>query len=122
MRWLLFLSRLAFICGICFLVALGFLMSKKDNNEPYSQTVVTIGVVLGGIIVPFTVLCYIFLAAIGKKLRKIVPLWLIIANIAFLFIFLFYIFYLNDPYYHQKQTDTAVYHIGGPVYHQCVNS
>lgn len=102
MRWLLFLSRLAFICGLCFIVTLGFAMSKRDNNEPFSQTIITIGYMMGLLIVPFTVLCYLLFAAIGKKLRKIVPLWLVIANIAFLFILLFYIFYLNDPYYHQK--------------------
>jgi hypothetical protein len=30
-----------------------------------------------------------------------VPVWLVIANIIFLFVLLYYIFYLNDPYYHQ---------------------
>jgi hypothetical protein len=102
MRWLLFLSRLAFICGICFLISLGFAMSNRDNNEPFSQTIITIGYFMGLIIVPVTDLCYIVVSGAGKKLRTIVPLWLVIANILFLFVLLFYIFYLNDPYYHQK--------------------
>ena len=57
---------------------------------------------MGLLIVPLTVICYGVLALIKGKLRSYVPGWLIIANIVFLFILLYYIFYLNDPYYHQS--------------------
>jgi hypothetical protein len=39
---------------------------------------------------------------IKKKLRAYVPAWLIISNILFLCALLYYIFYLDDPYYHQQ--------------------
>ncbi len=101
MRWLLFLSRLAFICGISFLISLGIAMTKTENSEPISSTIIMIGYGMGLVLVPFTVLCYLVVAFSKKKLRQIVPVWLIIANIIFLFVLLYYIFYLNDPYYHQ---------------------
>ncbi len=102
MRWLLFLSRLSFICGICFLISLGFLMMKKENNEPFSQTLVVIGHGMGLLVVPATVLCYVFLSAMGKKINAFVPRWLMWMNVLFVFVLLFYLFYQNDSYYTQK--------------------
>lgn len=101
MRWLLFLSRLAFICGICFVASLCLALFGTDNDEPVSSTILIIGYAMGLLVVPFTILCYLGLVIGGKKLGRIVPPWLIISNILFLFVLLFYIFYLNDPYYHQ---------------------
>lgn len=102
MRWLLFLSRLAFICGICFLISLGMAAFNQTNDEPVSSTVIIIGYAMGLIVVPITDICYLVVMLMGRKLAKFVPLWLVIANVLFLFILLFYIFYLNDPYYHQS--------------------
>jgi hypothetical protein len=96
MRWLLFLSRLSFICGVCFLIAFAFDMGNIENQEPYSRTVFFIGYMMGLAIVPCTIIAYMALTLLGKKIRPIVPLWLIIANISFLLILLFYIFYLNS--------------------------
>ncbi len=96
MRWLLFLSRLAFICGICFLISLGMAAFNRANEELISSTIVIIGYVMGLIVVPFTNICYLVVILLGKKLIKIVPLWLVLSNVLFLFILLFYIFYLND--------------------------
>ena len=101
MRWLLFLSRLAFICGICFLVSLGFAISNHDNQEAFSSTIILIGVGMGLVVLPVTNLCYLGVIVLGKKLSGKVPLWLVVSNVLFLFILLYYIFYLNDPYYHQ---------------------
>ena len=93
MRWLLFLSRLAFICGVCFLISLSFLISKKANNDAISSTIILIGFVIGIIVVPFTLLCYLGVLMIRKKLP--VPLWLIISNIVFLFVLMLYILFIN---------------------------
>ena len=62
----------------------------------------TIGVMyyLGLLLVPITNLCYLVVLMLGKKM-PLVPRWLIIANVIFLIALLFYIFYLDDPYYHQ---------------------
>lgn len=95
MRWLLFLSRLAFICGVCFLLSLGFAMLQRENTEVVSSTIIIIGYAMGMIVVPVTVLCYLFVIFSRKKLRQIVPVWLSVANFLFLLVLLYYIFYLN---------------------------
>jgi hypothetical protein len=93
MRWLLFLSRLAFICGLCFLLSLVFLLRKQGNNEAISGTIIIIGFVIGSIVVPVTLLCYLGLLIARKKIP--VPLWLVIANIIFLFILMLYLLFIN---------------------------
>jgi len=98
MRWLLFLSRLAFICGLFFLLTLLQLMTGWVKDGNLESTIITIGFFMGMIIVPITLLCYIILWIIGKKPAAIVPRWLIIGNIIVLFILLGYIFYINYIY------------------------
>ena len=102
MRWLLFLSRLAFICGFFFVLSLSLLITDWLKTESLVSTVITIGYFLGLLIVPVTVLCYLAVVIIKRRLRPYVPAWLVIANVFFLFLLLYYIFYLNDPYYHQS--------------------
>jgi hypothetical protein len=102
MRWLLFLSRLAFICGLFFVLSFTLLIIKWVNNPELESTIITIGYLMGMIILPVTNLCCLAVFIIKKKLREYVPLWLILANILFLLFLIYFIFYLNDPYYHQK--------------------
>lgn len=101
MRWLLFLSRVAFICGVFFVFSLSLLIYNWSGDEVVTSTIIMIGYVLGLIIVPVTILCYAGTLLIRRKLADIIPGWLIIANIFFLLLLLFYIFYINDPYYNQ---------------------
>ncbi|MCX6316011.1 MAG: hypothetical protein NTW29_01870 [Bacteroidetes bacterium] len=102
MRWLLFLSRLAFICGFFFLLSVTLLIFNWVNNEALESTIIIIGYVMGLILLPFTCLCYLGVRLVSRKLKEYVPLWLIVANLFWLLFFIFFIFYLNDPYYHQK--------------------
>jgi uncharacterized BrkB/YihY/UPF0761 family membrane protein len=102
MRWLLFLSRLAFICGLFLVTSVTLLINKWVNNPELESTIITIGYVMGMIILPVTGLCYLLVFIFKKKLREYVHLWLILANILFLLFLIYFIFYLNDPYYHQK--------------------
>lgn len=102
MRWLLFLSRLAFISGICILVWLVLAMIKTENEEIFSSTIIIIGYIMGVVFLPLTNISYLFLVLMGKKLRPSVPGWLIISNVIFFIVLIYYIFYLNDPYYHKK--------------------
>ena len=102
MRWLLFLSKLAFICGLFFVLSFTLLIKKWVNNPELESTIITIGYVMGMIILPVTIICYLAVLIIKKKLKEYVPLWLILANILFLLFLIYFIFYLNDPYYHQK--------------------
>jgi hypothetical protein len=102
MRWLLFLSRLSFICGVFFLLALSLMVKGIENwakDETLASNIITIGVLMGLIVVPVTNLCYLVVKLARK--RSGVSAWLTVMNILFLFVMLFYIFYLNDPYYHQ---------------------
>jgi hypothetical protein len=75
-------------------------MVKKENNELFSSTVIIIGYVMGAVLLPVTNICYLVLVLAKKKLRPLLPRWLIIANMCFLAVLIYYIFYLNDPYYH----------------------
>lgn len=102
MRWLLFLSRLAFICGIFFLLSVSLLIRDWAKDDAITSTMITIGYIMGLIIVPFVNVCYLIVLFVRRRLSIYIPLWLVMANILFLFILIFYIFYLNDPYYHQK--------------------
>src|SRR5678816_2542640 len=84
MRWLLFLSRLSFICGLFFLLTLSLLMKDWIADESLVSTIITIGFFMGMIIVPVTLLCYLVLWIARKKPGTIVPQWLIIGNMLFL--------------------------------------
>lgn len=101
MRWLLFLSRLAFICGLCFLLSVSVLMQEWISNENLKSTIITMGFFMGIIVIPVVNLCYSGVFIFKRKLREYVPLWLVIVNVLFLLALIFFIFYLNDPYYHQ---------------------
>jgi hypothetical protein len=96
MRWLLFLSRLAFICGFSFLLSLSLQMKDWLKDVSLVSTIIIIGYFMGMIVVPVTNLCYLLVFIIKKKLKVYVPLWLVIANILFLFVLLYYIIYMND--------------------------
>ena len=93
MKWLLFLSRLAFICGLCFLIALSFQVFNKTDNNAITSTVIIIGFVIGLIVVPATLLCYMGVLLARKKIP--VPLWLIVSNILFLFVLMIYLLFIN---------------------------
>lgn len=93
MRWLLFLSKLAFICGFCFLLSLALQLWKKSNLEAVSSTIIIIGFVIGLLVVPLTLVSYLVVLIRKKKLQ--VPLWLVIANIFFMFILMLYIIFIN---------------------------
>ena len=98
MRWLLFLSRLAFICGLFFLLTLSLLVKDWIKDESLVSTIITIGFFMGMIIVPITLLCYLVLWIVGKNPARYVPRWLIIGNIIVLLILLAYIYYINYLY------------------------
>lgn len=102
MRWLLFLSRLAFICGVCAVLSFLLLVMKKPAEHDFESTIITIGFVMGAVIVPGTLLCYLIVYISKKKIREYVPLWIMMANLFFFLFLIYFIFYLNDPYYHQK--------------------
>lgn len=95
-KWLLFFSRVAFICNICFLIAFSVQMTNWIKNEDITSMVALIGYVMGFIINPLLVLCYLVVFIFSRKKLKTIPSWLLTANILFLVIQILYILYLND--------------------------
>jgi len=95
-RTLLFFSRVAFICNLCFLLAFSVQLTDWIKNEDISSMVALIGYVMGFIINPLLILSYFLLLIFSRKRLKSVPSWLLTANILFLVIQILYILYLND--------------------------
>ena len=96
MRWLLFLSRVAFICNIFFLIAFSLKITNWVNNNDLEQTIIIIGFFMVIIFNPLVNVFYLLLFLIRKKFWQTVPGWLITANVLFLIMQIFYILYLND--------------------------
>lgn len=94
MRWLLFLSRLALICNIFFLLSFSLHFYNWAQDENLSSTVIIIGYFLAALINPVTVLSYLVIALMGRT--NPVPSWLVALNIVFLILQLFYIILLNS--------------------------
>lgn len=95
MRWLLFLSRLAFICGLFFLLSISLLLRNWAQDDAIVSTIIIIGTVIGAVVVPLVNICYLVVLFWKRDLKSFVPPWIITANILFLLIFAFYIYYQN---------------------------
>lgn len=96
MRWLLFLTRLTLICGVFFLLSLSQLVRPWIRDEAAVSTIITIGYFMGMIIVPVTLLSLLLMWIAGKKPGRVVPRWLIIANIIVALLLAAYIVYVNN--------------------------
>jgi hypothetical protein len=95
MRWLLFLSRVAFICNCFFLLALSLQMVRWFRNQDAEALVITIGYFMCLLLNPAAIMCYGLLAVLRRTKLAVVPTWLIIANALFLILQVFYILHLN---------------------------
>jgi len=95
MRWLLFLSKLAFICNLAFLVSFIFRATTWLNNHDIKSYIIIIGWVLSAVFNPVVVFIYLLLFWIRKKKLAIVPVWLIVMNILFLFLQLIFLLLMN---------------------------
>ncbi|MES1223894.1 MAG: hypothetical protein ABUT20_50830 [Bacteroidota bacterium] len=94
MRWLLFLSRLGFICGIFLLLAVSLQFKDWTNDQGLISFIFILGYFMGLIIIPAVNICYLAVLIFRKQLSPI-PLWLSLTNLLFLFLQIFFIFYLN---------------------------
>jgi hypothetical protein len=93
---LLFWSRVAFICNIFFLLAFSIQLTDWVQNQDISSTIALIGYVMGFVINPFVNIAYLIIFIVSKRKLRLIPSWLITANILFLVMQILYIFYLND--------------------------
>lgn len=103
MRIIGFLSRVALVCNLFFLltVALHFYRFVDDNS--LVSIIVIIGYALAVFIfTPLVTVFYIVLLVLRKKLTDVVPRWLIITNFIFLLLQILYtILFLNDSFFNQ---------------------
>ena len=99
MRWLLFLSRVAFICNLLFLVSFSLLLTHWLNNDGVSSTIIIVGYVLSIIFNPVLNLIYLVLFCVKKSSLSVVPAWLMVLNILFLMLQLVYLLLLNVSNY-----------------------
>jgi hypothetical protein len=102
MRWLLFLSRLAFICGIFLLISISIQIYDWARDQVTVSTILIIGYFMGFVILPLVNLCYLGVLIVKRRLAIFVPLWLVTANLFFLLILVLFIFYFNGPGYNQR--------------------
>lgn len=95
MRWLLFLSRLAFVCNAFFLVALSLQFTRWFKNDDAESLVIIIGYFMAMLLNPAAVLCCAILFLRSRVTFQTLPKWLVIANALFLAFQAFYILHLN---------------------------
>ncbi len=93
MRWLLFLSRVAFLSGVMLIPAFGMLFYNRDKVEPVSSAIITAGFGLALIMIPLANLIYLIFTIAGKKIA--VPRWIILFNTICFIVLLLYFFYIE---------------------------
>ncbi len=96
MRWLLILSRLAFICNAFFLLAVSLQVLQWFRNEDAEATIIILGYVMVAVLNPLANLCYLFLLVLYPIKLHNIPRWLLFSNVVFLLLQITYIIYLND--------------------------
>lgn len=98
MRVALFLSRIAFVCNIFFLLALLLMWRNFIGNPVWVSTIGIAGYFLVAVFNPLANLwCFILL--LRKRLLLYIPRWLAIFNFIFLLLQLQYILFLNDTFH-----------------------
>jgi hypothetical protein len=95
MRWLLFLSRLAFICNVFFLLAVSLQLTRWFQNQDAEALVIIIGYFMVAIINPLANFCCLFLFLNNRQQVSVVPRWLLVANFVFFVVQILYIINLN---------------------------
>ena len=97
MRWLLFLSRIAFICNLFFLLTMLLQWRNIIGDERIASTVIIIGYFFAVFFFsPLVNLSYGFTLLRRKALFATVPRWLVLSNFIFLLLQVQYILFLND--------------------------
>ena len=97
MRWLLFLSRIAFICNLFFLLTVLMQWRNIIGDERVASTVIIIGYFFAVFFfTPVVNLSYGLALLRRKALFAWVPRWIVLSNFIFLLLQLQYILFLND--------------------------
>jgi hypothetical protein len=99
MRWLLFFSRVAFVCNLLFLVSFSLLLYNWIGQEEITSALIIVGYVLAVVFNPAVNLVYLVLFWVKKNSLAAIPAWLIVMNILFLMLQLLYLLLLNVTNY-----------------------
>jgi hypothetical protein len=97
MRFLSFLSKLALVCNLVFLLSVALHFSNFLKDEAVVSTVVIIGYALAVFVfTPLVNILYLLFFLLRKNLFSIVPKWLVWVNFVFLLLqFVYILFILN---------------------------
>ena len=99
MRWLLFLSRVAFVCNLLFLVAFTLSVTKWLKNEELTSAIIIAGFVLSVLFNPLVNVCYLVVFWVKRKSLAIIPAWIMVMNILFIILQLVFLLMLNVSNY-----------------------
>lgn len=86
MRWLLFLSRVAFICNLFSVLALLIMLKNVISQPAIVSTVGIIGYMLAFVFNPLVNLLYGALSLAKRSSLAIIPKWLLLTNFVFFII------------------------------------
>jgi len=100
MRWLLILSRIAFICNLFFLLTVLLQWRNLGGNDAVISTIIIIGYVFAILVNPLINIFYLFMLIRKKPLMQRLPKWLVLANFIFLLLQLQYLLFLNDTFHY----------------------
>ena len=102
MRWLLFLSRVAFILNLLFLVSALLQWRQFIADKAVVSTIVIGGYFLAVFVFsPLVNIMYGAQVLLKKNLFQVVPRWLVISNFLFFVLQIVFItFYLNDTFHY----------------------
>lgn len=95
MKLLRFLSRIAFICNLFFLLTVMMHWSTLFQNEAVVAVIIILGYFLAVFVFnPLVTILYSILLLRRRNLFAIVPKWLVITNFVFLLLQLIYILFI----------------------------
>lgn len=93
MKWLSFLSKLAFICNICFVLCLLLRYSNLELDDEINSLLIIIGWFMAIVVSVFYFLITVIAAARKRHAGSGVAAWLVMANFAFLIVECVYLIY-----------------------------
>ena len=104
MRFIPFLSRVAFLCNLFFLLSFVLQWKPLVVNQTASSTIIITGYLLAPFFFsPVVNVLYAVLLLRKMPLPARVPLWLATTNFIFLLLqLIFVLFFLYDPFYNQR--------------------
>ncbi len=99
MHRLLFLSRVAFVCNLLFLVSFSLTIFNWIKDERLSSSIIISGYVLSVLFNPAVNLSYLIIFFVKRKSLAILPAWMMVMNILFLILQLVFLLMLNVTNY-----------------------